>query len=443
MGGLAPNATWSRRIGGLDHELLYDMAVAADGSVVLAGSFKGTVDFGGTTLSSAGEYDIFLVRYGADGTLLDARRYGDVGDDDYVAVAVDGAGNALLGGRCAEGSIDLGDGAVSCGNGASFLAKLEPDGDVIWKRGPSPFTGTMASLAVAPGGDIVELGGCAIGCDFGGGPLPGFSDWDVYLARFDASGAHLWSKRFADTNQVQNPVRVAIGPTGSVHIVGYFGLTGLGNTIDFGGGPFTMQGPSFFDYDAFVATFDAAGNHLWSKALGNAQVSLATGLSVAANGDLLVAGGFEGAMDFGAGAIDPAGNALAAYVVRYDAAGNHVWTHTSAGGGARARDVAVAPTGVVQLGGNFSSTVDLGGGPLLSAGSGDAFLVALDAAGQHLASRRFGDGCPQAIERVAVAPGGGTVVAGWLDDAGTTIDLGNGPLVGAGGRDVFVALLPP
>jgi hypothetical protein len=432
---------WSRRIGGAGIESLYDMAVTADGSVLVAGTFEGTVDLGGATLISAGGADIFLVRYAADGTLLDARRFGDTGDEAYVALAVNGAGNALLAGRCDQGSIDLGDGPLGCGNGASFLVELEPDGDPVWKHEPSASAGLATSLAVAPNGDILQVGMCSFGCDFGGGPLAG-PDLDIFLARYDGAGAHVWSKRFADANVAQYPLRVAVGPAGTVAIAGWFSVSGTGSTIDFGGGQLTVQGANFSDGDAFVAQFDAAGNHVWSKALGNLEASYANALGIAGNGDVVVGGIFQGAIDFGAGAVDPAGPRNA-YVVRYDASGSHVWTHTSLGGGAVARDMAIGEGGVIRVAGGFSATVGFGSGPLVAAGDEDAYLVALDPAGQALGSRRFGDGCGQSATQVEVAPGIGTVVAGRLEEAGTTIDLGNGPLIGAGEEDVFVALLPP
>jgi hypothetical protein len=132
-------------------------------------------------------------------------------------------------------------------------------------------------------------------------------------------------------------------------------------------------------------------------------------------------------------------------VVRLDGTGAHQSTQTFASTDALiVYDVAPGPSGGVHFGGEFVGTADLGGGPLVAAGaSSDAFVGSVDAAGQHLASRRFGDGCDQAVYRMHTAPGGNVVIVGQLMDSGSGADFGNGSMVSAGDEDVFVAVLPP
>jgi hypothetical protein len=242
MGGLAPNALWSHAIGGPQEDLVRGLAVAGDGSVVVAGTFSGTIDPGAGPLTSAGNEDIFVVRYAPDGALISARRHGGAEHDTLGAVAFDPAGNLVIAGSCGGDVIDLGGGPLSCGlYGGSFLAKLEPDGDVLWRRGPSLEFGLVASMSVDAAGDIVIFGSCGGGadCDLGGGPLPGFNGPDLVLAKLSAAGDHLWSKRFADANPAQLATSVVVGPSGSIHVAGSFGPYPGEPTVDFGGGPAT------------------------------------------------------------------------------------------------------------------------------------------------------------------------------------------------------------
>jgi hypothetical protein len=60
------NHLWSRRFGEANDQYGRSVAVAAAGDVVLAGSFFGTVDFGGSPLTSAGSRDIFVTKLGRD-----------------------------------------------------------------------------------------------------------------------------------------------------------------------------------------------------------------------------------------------------------------------------------------------------------------------------------------------------------------------------------------
>src|SRR5678815_5844983 len=73
--------------------------------------------------------------------------------------------------------------------------------------------------------------------------------------------AHVWSRAFGDTS-FQSGRSIAIDAAGNVVVVGDFE-----GTVDFGGGP---MGPTTGgkDFDAYVAKFDPAGNHLWSKWFG-------------------------------------------------------------------------------------------------------------------------------------------------------------------------------
>jgi len=82
--------------------------------------------------------------------------------------------------------------------------------------------------------------------------------------------------------------------------------------------------------------------------------------------------------------------------------------------------------------------MDFGGGPLVSQGGDDAFVVKLDAGGQHLWSKSFGDASGQKVNGIAVDGSGNVVVTGQLSGS---IDIGGGPLVSQGGDDVFAAKL--
>jgi hypothetical protein len=440
MGGLPPDAVWSRAISGALDEAVSAVAVAPDGTVAVVGFFAGSVTVGGTTLTSAGAgSDLFLVRYAADGTALDAYRWGgDVAHEVGAEVTFDGSGNTLFAGLCAGGAIDFGDGPESCPDDAGFLMAIDPDGDVLWRHGPQGY-GAARSMAVAANGDIVVLGTCASDCDLGGGVLPGNGTRDITLARYDASGAHLWSKRFDDLNAYQRPTQVAIGPQGTIHVAGVFGPSALDPTIDLGGGPLLAQGSDPTDDDGFLAAFDAAGVHLWGRAVGGADGSQLGAVVPTADGGVVAAGQFYGTIDAGGGALTAAGQDV--LVARYDVAGELVWTRVFAGPAeASLFGMAAGPAGSVHTVGVFEGNLGVQGGPLVSAGSMDAFVVSLDADGSHLASRRFGDGCIQYGTAIAAAPGG-MVVGGLLRDA-SAVDLGNGPLVGAGLYDSFVGLLP-
>src|SRR5207249_1363876 len=84
------------------------IALDSQDNVIVTGGFHGVVDFGGTTLTSAGYYDMFVAKYSSAGVLMWAKRFGGTWDDIGVAVAVDGSDNIFLAARFQSQPADFG-----------------------------------------------------------------------------------------------------------------------------------------------------------------------------------------------------------------------------------------------------------------------------------------------------------------------------------------------
>ena len=65
-----------------------------------------------------------------------------------------------------------------------------------------------------------------------------------------------------------------------------------------------------------------------------------------------------------------------------------------------------------NVAGSFEGSIDLGGGPLASAGGDDVFVAKLDPRGNHVWSKRSGDRQAQHGRALAVDPSGNLVLAG-------------------------------
>jgi hypothetical protein len=74
--------------------------------------------------------------------------------------------------------------------------------------------------------------------------------------------------------------------------------------------------------------------------------------------------------------------------------------------------IAVDLDGNVAVVGQFIGTMDVGDGPMTSAGGSDAFVVLYSASGQHLCSNRFGNGSDQYAMSVAFDPWGDIAMTG-------------------------------
>ena len=156
------------------------------------------------------------------------------------------------------------------------------------------------------------------------------------------------------------------------------------------------------------------------------------------DGGVVVAGYFEGSIDFG-GELLVSDGGNDAYVAKLDGTGAHVFSQKLGGGTEQyGAGVAVTAIGEVLVTGAFTGTVDFGGGPVQTAGDTDVFLLELGATGSFVQSRRFGSNGADIGVSVAVDSLGPALLTGWFDEE---IVFGDQTHISEGDRDVFVAKL--
>jgi hypothetical protein len=364
----AGNHLWSLRFGDTDRQLAKSVAVDdSDGSIVVAGIFQGSIDFGGGPLVSAGGFDAFMVKFDASGNYDWSRSYGDSGDQLAYVVAVDLDHNVVLTGPFTN-KVDFGGGALtSAGSNDVYIALFDLNGDLQWaeRYGDASAQATYG-LATDADGNILATGGFGGTLDFGGAPLVSAGLSDIFVVKLDRGGSHMWSASFGDGLD-QYGIGVTADSQGNVLGVGDFE-----GTVDFGGGPISSAGW----YDAFLAKLDGAGGHLWSHGFGEGNGQFTGGVAVDADDHVAMAGYFEVAIDLGGGPIAGVGT-TDGYVARFDAAGNHLW---SDGFGAALENqygiaCATDAAGGIAVIGYGSGDFDFGGGTIPSGGAEDAYLV--------------------------------------------------------------------
>lgn len=175
---------WAKNLGPGNSQTEWRLATDAQGNLVAAGSFIGTVDYGGGPLGNA-DGDVFVVSLDAQGAHRWSRAFGGPGFDWGFDVATDSAGNVLVTGSFAE-SIDFGAGAlVSAGGDDIFVAKLDGAGNALWSRGFGDSNTFQAGfrVAAASSGDAILWARPRGALDFGTGPVPAYGFADSVLTR--------------------------------------------------------------------------------------------------------------------------------------------------------------------------------------------------------------------------------------------------------------------
>jgi hypothetical protein len=419
---------WSQRFGSTSEDVGSSVAADASGNVFVTGNFSGTVNFGGGNLVSAGSWDIFLAKYDAAGVHQWSKRFGAGGADIGYVVAVDGSGNVFVTGRFA-GTVNFGGvNLPSAGGFDIFLAKYDAAGVHQWsKRFGAGGDDAGFSVDVDGSGNPVVTGFFNGTVNFGGANLPSAGLEDIFVAKYDASGAHLWSQSFGSTGLDQGE-EVGVDPSGNVVVSGPFN-----GTVNFGGSNLTSGG----GMDIFLAKYDASGVHVWSKSFGAGGTDYPGRMAVDGGGNVAMTGAFSNTVDFGGGGLVSAGG-RDIFIARYDASGAYLW---SQGFGTPNNDagkrIAVDAAGNMVVTGNFDNgIVNFGGSNLTSLGGSEIFLVRFKANGTHQWSYRFGGTDSDEGYGVAMGPAQALFLTGYF--AGTA-SFGGSNHSSAGHLDIYLA----
>lgn len=377
----ACSPVWRLNVGTHESQSMRSVATDSQGNVWVLGDFEDGVDFGtGTLVADGVNSDIVLTKFSPNGVPMFARHWGDSSNQYATKVHVDAADNVLIMGR-AFGKID-----------------------------------------------------------FGGGLLDAVGTDDVFLAKFDSSGTHVWSRIFGGIDP-DRAERIATDSAGDVYVTGTF--TG---SADFGFGPVTSAGAR----EAFVMKLGGgAGNHVWSQILSSPGDAYGFGIDVDSAGNVYVAARYQQTLSNQTQAVVSAGGYDMA-IAKYDSLGVLQWLDSFGGpSDDRVNDLVVADTGGTEhvvVVGHFQDSVPFDNPPLTSLGSYDLFVVSLDLNGNTRWARRFGDADDQFETShdtntwlTAVASTDGSV---WVGGSYVgTIPLAPLTLTSAGRNDLFLLQL--
>lgn len=187
---------------------------------------------------------------------------------------------------------------------------------------------------------------------------------------------------------------------------------------------------------------------MWSKRFGGDNDQEARAVAVDEKGNAWVTGVFRGSISFQEGG----GHTLTSlgegdvFLTELGPTGALRWGR--AFGGPNSQEVwgiaiADGSPGVTSaiLTGDLIGSMDLGqAGLLVSAGDRDGFVLRVDQGGHVSWGRAFGGPGDDSVSGVAIDPDGNAVVTGYFHEL---IHLGDGEILGGGGRDAFVAKLQP
>jgi uncharacterized delta-60 repeat protein len=365
------------------------VGVLADGSMFVTGSFMETLVLGRgetaqTILSSSGDFDIFLARYNADGTLDWARRAGGTDSDTAKSVEVLSDGSCLVTGQF-TGTAGFGDETLTAtGTNDFFLARYDADGTLVWVKQVGGTSVKGLAIGVLSDHSSLVTGIFTGTAMFGFGEghqtsLTSSGSSDVFLAKYSADGTLAWAKRAGGAGEDACGEISALAD-GSCFVTGKFAANATFGPGEANATVLTLTGGA----DLFIAKFADDGSLTWAKKAGGTSNDMGNGVAALSEGSCLVTGCFTGTATFGEGAaaatLTSAGN-TDGFLAKYASGGSLDWVRRAGGTSTDfADDVEALSDGSCLITGYFSGTTTLGPGEtnatdLTSVGGTDVFLA--------------------------------------------------------------------
>jgi hypothetical protein len=426
------STSWQLDHGDDSEQKAHDVVISDDWSVV-AGAHSGTVDYGYGTMDGQGGRDVLTLWVHRDGYVSWSAVYGGPGDEEALAVAR-GPVDGMFAGY-STGGIDLGGGAVDTAGGEDVLVMaLDFDGTVAWG---GLYGGPGNDRAWAAGydadNDRAVIGGeFSESIDFGGDARTTAGGRAGFLAAFDADGSHRWDVAMAGSGSAT--VRsLAVGSGGDVFVAGWFS-----GSIDFGDGPLTSAGGD----DVFVAAYDEDGELVFAVPFGGDGDQRAHALALGFSGGLTVVGELAGSMQVAGDTLASAG-LRDAFVLRLDDEdASPSWTaRYGDADDQRATAVTVDRQGNVVLAGELEGSIAFGTEVARAPGRRDAFVAKINASGEPLWSRAFGEPGNDSLQRVAAVFADNSRQITAVGSFEGTVDFGDGDVSSSGGEDLLILRL--
>ncbi len=394
---------WKRQLSNnTGDEILNDMAVHPDGTVLVGGRYTGTstANVGGQTLPIPGASDGFLVQYDKNGTANWASRFSNNNNESYFGVAygankkpfaVGGTNTGIANFSYANlliSSADAGTGALTnntSSNGINinnFFCVTSDEAGMVY--GGGWFNMTNASF---------------FQFNFGRTPavsLLGNGTQQAMIVKHNDDRTVRWVYGFGSTGSDQ--VREIVVSNGFVYAVGTFQ-----GTVDFnsGAGTFNLTAPTGVD-NGFILKLDTAGTFINAWSLSSNSVTNIMDVAINDAGHLFLAAYINGPTDVNLGAGTNTINSVGgedALLIKMDTTGNLIW-HRQFGntGSERIHRLALNKNSDVYIGGYFTSaSINLGhptSNTLTNSSTtlttNDAFLAGYDSSGNSLCAYRYG-----------------------------------------------------
>lgn len=378
----------------------FDVKIDSQGNSLVTGYFSGQLNFGDTILfPTNGNSDVFVAKIDELGQLIWAHRFGGAQSDRGIKLALDQNDNIYLTGTF-FGAINFGTTTLSsAGNSKDiFLCKLNPDGESIWARKEGGTSGENVYDIILDKSNNIVITGQFEGTSVIGGstfnsqinPVTSLPSFDLFLAKYSNNGNPIWVKE-AHSEYEDRGMALASDANNNIYLTGQFS-----DTLNFLG---TVVNNQIYNA-AFLSKITANGDVVYFRKFA-ASMALPYDIELNDNEEIYITGDFLGKL-FYFNATDGFTQLNNPYIRRVFLLkiannGDYIWGRAQGSNSeVSSRALCLDPNQDVYIGGYFNCTFDqyhdstLTTGLWHSVGFSDVFVSKFSPAGKLLWNKQNG-----------------------------------------------------
>lgn len=364
---------WFRVMGTREHDIAYQIEVDSKGDNIFIGTIgDSSSHVGSNVVQGLDNNDIVVAKHSSEGIPIWTRIFGGLGTNSGTAVVSDNEDNLIVTGwfhgRAYFDNISF----VPAGRGDVFIAKLDPQGNVIWAKRAGGAGEDLAHAITSDAlGNSYVAGEFLETAYFGDDSLTSAGEYDIFIAKYDQAGKVVWVKNFGGLKDDRVTGIVYDHANDNLVLTGSFtGQLQLEETSQI------LLAEDAEDQDIFLICMDSNGTKKWALSQGGQAPDAGKSVQIDPSGNIYMSGVFSKTVQIGANTLRSHGR-LDGFMAKYNSLGQPLWVRHAGGGPDDDFADAITPGSTekeVYVTGSFSGEATFRSKTLQSNGDFDAFV---------------------------------------------------------------------
>jgi hypothetical protein len=377
-----------------------------DGNIYITGTFQDSVRFDNILLTTS--YGDYCAKYDTLGNVIWAKK------------SIGGGGIKF------DGNNNL----YTFSKSGKVLKKLDLNGNTIWSKTlytTSNFGSDAILNVFTKGNDVYVTGNYSFDAYFDNDTLINNGSWDIYIAKFDATGQNQWAITAGGTG-TDKGYDIYVNSSDEIYATGYFKDTAYFDTT---------QVISVGNTDMYLAKYNSNGNLTWINTYGSLGLDLAAKIVVDENENIYTTGRYNGSITFGSTTLTSVSSD--AFIAKFDNTGNPIWAQGISGTSSDEEGDLYYDNGILSFISTTSGDVTIDGNLFSGKGYLDICLGTLDTDGNFLWTKVFGN--IQADEGSGIVAINGSYY--FTGSFNNSVDFDSYQLISLGNWDIVTGKINP